>query len=285
MKRKRLLFMVGYLLIVTAVVIIALVISYQAEIIRAQAMEVERAAYLQQVEVERNQTQTELDERTEQLQLVVERNAELEELLINRARTYEIVTTGLQVAAARDADVQLLSRAGRQTVNAVNMPVIQPSGFTAKTLERAFEQMAPGMVGTGEAFLAAEEEYGINALVLAGICHLESGGGMSGYAQRRNNLAGLGAYTSNPDNAFHFDSRADSIFFLAELLATHYAPGGRFFGGSFDLAGIGVRYACDPGWASKVAGRIEQLARAAVEDPGALMAAATASQNATGDEM
>lgn len=51
-----------------------------------------------------------------------------------------------------------------------------------------------------------------------------------------------------------FDSRAGSIMFLAELLAVHYAPGGKYFGGSFDLTGVGVRYASDPAWARKVAG-------------------------------
>lgn len=281
MKRKRLLLMAGYLLIAMAVLITALYITHQAETIKTQAEEVERSIYLQTVEVERQQVQAELDQRTEQLQVVEQRNAELEELLVNRARTYEIVTTGLPLAIAREGDVQLLSRAGRQTITAVNMPALSRSGFTASSLERAFKQMAPGMIGTGEAFIQAEEHFGINALVLAGICHLESGGGTSGYARNRNNLAGLGAYTSNPDNAFRFDSKSASIFYLAELLAVHYAPGGQFYGGSFDLQGIGVRYATDPQWASKVAGRMEQIARAAVGDPAALMAAV---QNDTGGE-
>ena len=269
-----------YLLIATIVLITALFITHQAGIIQSQAAAVERAVHLQAVELEREKTQAELDQQTEQLRQIEQRNAELEELLVNRARTYEIVTSGIQLAAAREGDVQLLSRAGRQTITAVNMPVLYRSGFTASSLERAFEQMAPGMAGTGEAFIQAEAVYGINALVLAGICHLESGGGTSGYAQRHNNLAGLGAFTANPDNAFWFDSKSDSIFFLAELLAVHYAPGGKFYGGSYDLQGIGVRYACDPHWASKVAGRIEQLARAAVDNPGALMAAAAAATEA-----
>ena len=262
-----------YLIIATIILATALYITHQADTIKAQAEEVERSIYLQTVEVKRQQVQAELDQRNEQLQQVEQRNAELEELLINRARTYAIVTEGI-AAVTRD-DVQLLSRSGRQQITAVNMPVLSRSGFTAETLDRAFQSMgARGMVGTGEAFMAAEEIYGINALVLAGIAHLESGGGSSGYAQNRNNLAGLGAYTSNPDAAFYFNSKADSIMYLAELLATHYAPGGKFFGGSYDLQGIGVRYACDPRWAAKTAGRMEQIARAAVGDPGALMAAA-----------
>ena len=47
--------------------------------------------------------------------------------------------------------------------------------------------------------------------------------------------------------------------FLAELLAVKYAPGGCYYGGSFDLRGVGVRYASDPGWAEKVAGCVKKI--------------------------
>ena len=155
------------------------------------------------------------------------RNAELEEMLINRAHTYEIVAGGIHAAArvlpesstsslassvavleyaakgmgcpmrpiTREAPSRLLSRSGRQQIAAVNMPVVSKSGFTGTTLDRAFQSLGGrGMVGTGEAFVKAEEQYGINALVLAGICYLESGGGTSRIAQDKGNLAGLGAF-------------------------------------------------------------------------------------------
>lgn len=287
MKRKRLLFTVGYLLIAMAVLITALVISHQAEIIKAQAAEVDRAAHLQQVEAAREETQTELDQRTEQLQVVEQRNMELEELLVNRARTYEIVTTGIQLAS-RESDVQLFSRSGRSApaviITGVNMPVRSSSGFTAKSYERAFERLgARGMAGTEEAYVIAEEEWGINSLVLAAIAYIESGGGSSKIAQDKNNLLGLGAYDSDPyQHAIQFNDKAGSIYFAAELLATHYlTPGGRYYHGD-DLAAIGVCYATDPMWTQKVARVMATIARAAVGDPGALMAAA---QNIYGGEL
>ena len=262
-----------YLLIATIVLITALFITHQADIIQSQAAAVERAVHLQAVELEREKTQSELDQQTEQLRQIEQLNSELEELLINRARTYEIVITGIQLATARESDVQLLSRGGRQELTAVNMPVQSMSGFTAAVLERAFESMgARGMIGTGEAFVAAEEQYGINALVLAGICHLESGGGTSRIAQDKGNLAGLGAFDgSEYASAIRFSSREDSIMFLARLLAEDYAPGGKFYGGSHDLAGIGRRYASDPAWAAKVAAVMGAIARAGVDNVSELM--------------
>ena len=92
-------------------------------------------------------------------------------------------------------------------------------------------------------------------MVLAAICVHESGWGRSKLARERNNLAGLGAYDgAEYSRGIAFDSRAASVMFLADLLATKYCLGGCYYGGSFDLEGVGVRYASDPRWAAKVAG-------------------------------
>jgi len=133
------------------------------------------------------------------------------------------------------------------------MPANLPSGFSAARLDRAFA--GTGLNGIGGALVAAEAETGINALLLAGVVAHETGWGQSRLAREKNNLAGLGAYDGQECSAgIRFDSRAASVMFLAELLAVKYAPGGKHFGGSHDLAGIGVRYASDPAWAEKVAG-------------------------------
>lgn len=230
-----------YLLIATVILTTALYIAHTAETARQneQRLLEELSLVIQAVE-----------SAQQELEQIEQENAEMRELLFNQARTIQIVT------GQQDG---LLSRSGR-AVTAVNLPVQSRSGFTAAMLEWAFATIAPGMTGTGEAFIQAEDRFGINSLVLAAIAHMESDGGKSDFAQIRNNLAGLGANTASPNSAFYFDSKADSVFYLAELLATHYAPGGKYFGGSYDLQGIGVYYACDPNWAAKVAGRMEQIA-------------------------
>ncbi len=109
----------------------------------------------------------------------------------------------------------------------------------AADLDRALA--GTGLAGLGQAFLAAEQEHGIDAVTLAAICIHESGWGTSKLARDKGNLAGLGAY--GPGLGMAFESRADCIDYLARLLAGR--PG--------TLTEVGAWYAEDPGWAAKVA--------------------------------
>jgi beta-N-acetylglucosaminidase len=133
------------------------------------------------------------------------------------------------------------------------MLLLSLSGFSAADFERAFAVLGKtGMVGLGEAFVAAEAERGTNALALAAICALESGWGTSSIARGKNNLAGLGAYDDSPGRALRFDDRAECIMFLADLLQDR--PG--------SLEEVGVWYASDPRWAEKVAGCMKIITEA-----------------------
>lgn len=203
---------------------------------------------LRDLRLDRDRQLERLMEIRQQLQEASDRLVELEEMLLNLQRTEQIVSGASP------------PRGGRQ-YTATTMPVTTPSGFSATRFERAFA--GTGLEGIGEALALAEAETGINALVLAGIIAHESGWGTSRLAQEKQNLAGLGAYDGQEYSAgIRFDSRASSIMFLAELLAIHYAPGGKYYGGSHDLQGIGVKYASDPAWARKVAKRMRVIMEA-----------------------
>ena len=230
MKIKPWLFLTISALVITGA--LALSTAYEARQDELRALEQECDQQLQQ-----------LREMREQLEDASERLQELETMLLNLQRT-ELIMNGAPGALSP-------SRGGR--VSVVNMPVTTPSGFSAARFEQAFAGTL--LEGLGSALVQAEAETGINALVLAAIAAHESGWGRSKLARDKNNLAGLGAYDGREYSAgIKLDSRTASIMFLAELLAVHYAPGGQFYGGSHDLAGIGVRYASDPRWAAKVAG-------------------------------
>jgi len=195
---------------------------------------------IRELERECEQQLQQLREMRQQLQKASDRLEELETMLLN-LRCMERIVTGSAIS----------SRGGRITLT--TMPLTTPSGFTAERLERAFAGTA--LAGIGEALVEAEQATGINALILAAICAHESGWGTSRLAREKGNLAGLGAYDGAEYSCgIAFDSRAASVMFLADLLATKYCPGGCYFGGSFDLTGVGVRYASDPAWARKVAG-------------------------------
>ena len=208
-----------------------------------------RQAEIQELKAEKDLQLQQLQDIKEQLNEAAERLEELETMLLNLHRMEEIV-----------GRAAMSSRGGRPdaTMSAITMPVTMPSGFSAARFERVFASTL--LEGIGEALVQAEAETGINALVLAAIIVHESGWGRSRLAQDKNNLAGLGVYDGQEYSAgIRFDSRAASIMYLARLLAMHYAPGGKHFGGSHDLQGIGARYASDPRWAEKVAGYMRAI--------------------------
>ncbi len=208
-----------------------------------------RQAEIQELKAEKERQLQQMQDIKEQLNEAAERLEELETMLLNLQRMEEIV-----------GRAAMSFRGGRPdaTMSAITMPVTMPSGFSAARFERVFASTL--LEGIGEALVLAEAETGVNALVLAGICAHESGWGRSRIAKEKNNLAGLGAYDGQEYSAgIRFDSRAASVMFLADLLATKYCPGGCYYGGSFDLKGVGVRYASDPRWAEKVAGYMRAI--------------------------
>ena len=74
--------------------------------------------------------------------------------------------------------------------------------------------------GMGEAFLKAQEEYGISASVLVAICMNESGGGTNTYAKERNNVSSLRKSGSTEFKTF--DSVEECILETAKLLKNYY---------------------------------------------------------------
>ncbi len=208
-----------YLLTSTIIVTTALALVYTAEVMEAYHREL-----MAEIDAEREQRNGLEREKTE----LQRENLELRQTLQNRTST--------------------LSRGGRPG-GFKDMPVMTPSGLDAAFFEDAFADT--GLAGIGEALVAAETATGISALVLAGICALESGWGSSQLAREKNNLAGLGAFDGREDECgLVFGSREESIFFLARLLAGR--PG--------TLADVGRWYAEDPGWAAKVAGCMKIIA-------------------------
>lgn len=233
-----------YLLFSTALTVTVLAVgtgSYLA-IVRQERLEA-----LEQAEREAEAYLEQLREARDQLREAEEHLEALEDMLLNLHQMQQI--------AERSAAP---SRGGRVTV--ATMPLTTPSGFTAGRLERILE--GTGLAGLGQAFYGAEKAYGVNGVILAAICIHESGWGRSKLARDKGNLAGLGAYDGQEYSCgIAFDSRAASIMFLADLLAVKYAPGGCYYGGSHDLAGVGVRYASDPGWSAKVGACVRLIVR------------------------
>lgn len=261
---------VQFMLAAGLIVTLALAAAHMTELRREGEELLRELERRQAVESENQALQVELQEARDQVVELEERQAELEQVLTNKAETYRVVT--LAAASPR----ALPARGAPEPVTGLTMPLLSESGFTAADYERAWERLGkPGMAGLGAAFVAAEAEWGVNSLALAAIAVLESGWGTSKIARVKNNYLGLGAFDHDPWGcAFTFDAPADSIYYAAELLATHYlTPGGRWHHGD-NLVAVGICYATGNTWAGKVAAVMDTLARAAVQDGEALMTAA-----------
>ena len=109
----------------------------------------------------------------------------------------------------------------------------------------------------GQVFLNAQQQYGVNALLVYAMACLESNYGMSPFAQQRNNLFGWSAYDSDPDQASYFSSITDAINQHMALNLRGYLNtlDTRFFGPQLGNKGSGlnVKYAGDPYWGMKIA--------------------------------
>ena len=112
------------------------------------------------------------------------------------------------------------------------------------------------LLGTGNQFIAVQEQTGINASMMFATAINESGYGQSEYAIVNHNLFGHAAYDSSPDSATVYPSIQDCIYehaygFLqngyANLLDSRYH--GSWFGNK--ASGINVQYASDPYWGEK----------------------------------
>lgn len=220
--------------------------SYEKQIADLTRLYDDTAEELRETQQDKQLLHDELGEALQRIESVENRNRYLEKILFNQQQTYR------NAVAMRGSTMRALS----------------VSSFTAIQYERAWSRLgAHGLKGTGAALVRAEEVYGVNSLILAAMAYHESAGGMSQIARDKNNLFGLGAYDHDPYRyAFTFSTRQDSIYYAANLLRNSYLSGwGRNYRGD-NLAAVGIRYATDPFWATKVGQRMSLIARAAIPE-------------------
>lgn len=183
---------------------------------------------------ENKELEEQLNEIKENIEQIKQENNELKKELHNRKENFNIVESG----------------------QITNMNIESKSGFIPEMFEIVWSHYdAKNLKGSGKEFLKAENETGINALVLAGIASLESGWGSSQIVKTHNNYFGWGAYDEDPYRyAKTFKSREESILIVAEGLKNYYVQNDYN-----NLEEINKMYATDPLWDVKVANIIEQI--------------------------
>ena len=116
------------------------------------------------------------------------------------------------------------------------------------------------MYNTGTQFANRQNDYGVNALLMASIAANESGWGSSSIAQNKNNLFGINAVDSSPgESATYFDSADTCIRDFAEVYMSnrYLRPGWSYYHGGYlgnKAGGINVSYASDQYWGERIAG-------------------------------
>lgn len=169
--------------------------------------------------------------------------------------------------AAMIADYQAGTRKG--AVNASNpyynyyqfLPSRSKASYSADTLSSLINRNTTSsskMYNSGSIFVSKQNTYGTNALLMTGVAANESAWGKSNYAMNRNNLFGINAVDSNPDNAASFSSVDQCIKDYAETyLSKRYLRAGyTYYHGGFlgdKASGMNVSWASDPYWGEKAA--------------------------------
>ncbi|KMN43577.1 S-layer homology domain-containing protein [Bacillus sp. LK2] len=144
----------------------------------------------------------------------------------------------------------------------INLDVTLPSNVKAQEIDNfigKYHSDSP-LVGTGQDFIKAQNEYGVNALYLAAHAILESGYGKSEIAYRKHNLFGLRAYDWDPfAHAKYLPSYGLSISYNADYVRKNYLEqGARYFNG-YTLPAMNVMYSTDKEWAGKIANIMERI--------------------------
>lgn len=125
-------------------------------------------------------------------------------------------------------------------------------GYSAAQIESLLKG---GLKGMGGVFAQAEQRYQVNALLLLGICVIESGWADSHLARYYHNLAGLGG-----SGAFmRFESNAACVDYLARLLSERYLnPDSSFYHGD-TISAISVTYCSNSyHWTNNISRFIER---------------------------
>lgn len=120
-----------------------------------------------------------------------------------------------------------------------SLDVSKPSGVTLADLQLVSRG---AFVGIEDAFLKAEQDYGVNCLFVMAIASLESANGTICF--RPNNMFGFGGRS--------FSSKSECVDVVSRALANNYlSPGGSLYSGT-RITDVNKRYAASSTWDNKV---------------------------------
>ena len=119
--------------------------------------------------------------------------------------------------------------------------LLTPSNVTAEEIDKYLQ--GTGLEELGAFYVRAEEETGINAIMLMSLNILESGWGSSRIAEDKNNLSGFTAYNDDPyESAMAFKSKGDCIMYVSLYLKNFYLTEGSKYYNGLSLMDVNENY-------------------------------------------
>lgn len=112
----------------------------------------------------------------------------------------------------------------------INSNVLSQSGYSASQMN---EGLTEGLSGLGQDFVDIENKYGINAVFASAHAAIESAWGTSYLSMTKNNLFGIAAFDTNPNDAYSFASISACFDYYGQfLLHSYLTPGGSWYTGT-----------------------------------------------------
>ena len=145
----------------------------------------------------------------------------------------------------------IVSRGGsRETHISYYMDLNEKTQLTKEDIDKVLDNTK--LEGLSQAYVDAEDNYGINALFLLSLSIHESGWGKSTLAQTKNNLFRFQAYDHNVNKAKYFNIKEECIDYVAKYIKDNYLTStGRYYNG-VTIYAINKLYASDKNWSTKV---------------------------------
>ena len=141
------------------------------------------------------------------------------------------------------------------------LPLRAKSNYTAAEIDQKIRSKTSTgkMLGLGSTIIKMQNQYGVNALAVTAVAANESGWGKSNIAMTKNNLFGLNAVDSSPNESANIYASVEKCVqdFTETYMSKRYLRAGYTYykGGFFGnkASGINVSYGSDPYWGEKAA--------------------------------
>lgn len=127
--------------------------------------------------------------------------------------------------------------------------ITTPSGANVVHITKALK--GTQLEGLAPTFIKAEEDYGINSIMLASLVATESAWGESDRAVNDNNMTGYAVYDDYARGVV-FDSKEECILRTAQLLKEDYIPKGSKYNTGANIWSINKLYSADKNWANTI---------------------------------